>query len=104
MNHKQLTLIAIGTVSVVCTLAYAAATQCTINNTSSMSKSVEVRSGSNDNCDSNPLTGNYTIGSKQSIVVPYGGNVSKVCARTQGGNWYVAYCPTSDNSRCRINM
>ena len=104
MNGKVPILLATGAALVVCTFAYAAATQCQINNTSSSAKTVEVRSGSKDDCNSNPLTGNYTIAANQSIVVPYGGGVSKVCARTPGGSWHVTGCPSDDNSLCYINM
>jgi hypothetical protein len=101
MSHIK----AIATLGVLlmATTASATATICTINNTSSSPKTIEVRSGSSQSCEANVFTGNYTIPGNGKVTVPYGGNVTKVCARTQGGDWYTAHCP-GDNSLCFINM
>jgi hypothetical protein len=84
------------------------ATACQIRNSGSETKQVLVRSGNSDNCDTNQSQQTFTIGPQSSVAVPYGGNITFVCARyaiaDQWSDWYTAGCPSDDNSLCYIEL
>ena len=105
MNKKALSLalLAVGMVP----LAWAA-TRCEVRNRNSLLIYVMVRSGEYQNCDQNKVVWQGNIGANSSITVPYGGDVTQVCAWERLGNGWSAphatSCPSSDNSLCYINM
>ena len=102
------TKLLIGTCLLGMAIAAWSATQCTIRNRNSTALTAEVRSGNNNDCNANPVTTTRDINANSSIVVPYGGAVTHVCARERIGNgwgpWHSTSCPGSDNSLCYINL
>jgi hypothetical protein len=101
----------VGVVSVMITLyspSALSATACEIRNSGSETRNVLVQSGTSSDCNSNRNTQTLTIGPQSSVTVPYGGNVTFVCARyaigDQWSDWYTAGCPSDDNSLCYIEL
>ena len=90
-------------------VAWSAATQCSVNNNHSSPVTVEIRTGKAQNCLDNEVWWTGTIAANDSVIAPYGGNISKVCVRKSNGsswssNWSIAHCPSDDNASCKINL